>query len=338
MRNHIKVAAAGLFAVTAAGGGGGGGGSPASVAVAPAATTTTTATTTTAVPKALLMYIPVSGTGIPGTAVMPTAASDLTLTRSSTPTAGDRVTATATGNLASGQSSASTASFSDICAGAGGGCSLNSGQTFTADGAINATASALSVSKSYGAGNLAYATYGFVQLPGGTSGTSYGGYHNGTPSEVSSLPTNVTATYTGLYAGSVITLGANGAPTSIAAQNGTANLSANFSNSTVTGTVTNLTTTSAAISTSPGATTTAAAGYGLGMNGTISGTSYTGTAGYNNGANSTAAGTVVASGLTGGFYGPGAAETAGALMIKGTDPSGKSSPSITVGAFGAKKN
>jgi C-lobe and N-lobe beta barrels of Tf-binding protein B len=325
LKNQIKLVAASVLAVTAAGcGGGGGGGSPAPVAVAP--TTTTTAATTTAAPKALLMYIPVSS-GVAGTAVMPTAASDLTLTRTTTPSY--TVTATATGNLASGQSSASTAALNDLCSTpgvtVGGTCTYGSGS------------SGLSISKSYGAGNLAYATYGTVQLPNGTSGYSYGGYHNGTPTATSSMPTNVTATYTGLYAGTLFTPGTGGT-TNVGQQNGTANLTANFTNSTVAGTVTNLTTTSAAVSAVATTPTTTAAGYGLGMNGTISGSSYTGTAGYNNGTNSTAAGTVTASGLTGGFYGPGAAETAGALMVKGTDPSGKSSPSITVGAFGAKKN
>jgi C-lobe and N-lobe beta barrels of Tf-binding protein B len=332
LKSKFKPAAAGLLAVTAAGcGGGGGGGSPASVALAP------TAATTAASPKALLIYIPVSSTGVAGAAVMPAAASDLTFARATSAAAGNTLTVSATGNLASGQGTASTAAMADVCASATGGCSTTSGGPNLNSGTASSATSAISVLKNYGPGNLAYATYGYVQMPNGTAGTSFGGYHNGTPTATSSLPTNVTATYTGLYAGALFTAGSPGT-TNVAQQNGTANLTANFTSSTVTGTVTNLTTTSAAISASPGATVTSAAGYGLGMTGTISGGNYTGTAGYNNGANSAAAGTVTASGLTGGFYGPGAAETAGALMIKGTDPSGKSSQSITVGAFGARKN
>jgi C-lobe and N-lobe beta barrels of Tf-binding protein B len=282
--------------VAACGGGGGGSSAPAaSVAAAPAP----------ASPKALMVYVPssgVAGTTIVSTSIMPTAASTLSMTGTTTRTA------TVTGGLANGQASSTTGALALTCSGSGLVCSDS-----------NPGVETIIASTGAGAGSLAYASYGLLVTPNGT-GANMGGYHNGTPTAVSSMPTNVTATYTGTYAGFVAT------PNVINGQVGDANLTANFSGGTVAGSVTNLTNVS----------TLASAGYGLSMNGTISGGAYTGTAGFTNTAGGAAA-TVTSSALTGGFYGPGAVETAGALTVRGTAPTTGTATLVT-GAFGAKKN
>jgi C-lobe and N-lobe beta barrels of Tf-binding protein B len=332
---HVKLATA-LFStvfVAACGGGGGGSAPAASVAAASATntstttsttttttttptttTTTTTPTTTTVVaaaasPKALMVYVPASAATAAQSvslATMPTSAgSSVTVTGP-----GTIASATVTGNLGGGQTSTTTGTTPMACSTSGRVCSGGVGDNL------------LVQSVEAGSAALAYSSYGMLLTPVGTAGAvNIGAYHTGTPTAVSSLPTNVTATYTGGYIGYEI-----GGAAGLDVQAGRADLTANFGAGTVTGKVTNLTNLS----------TSTSAGYGLSMNGAISGGAYTGTAGFTNTAGTAAAGTVTSSALNGGFYGPGAVETAGALSIRGTAPT--ASPTVIVGSFGAKKN
>jgi hypothetical protein len=287
----IKMTASGVLAVMATGCGGGGGGGG-------------TAAPTIAQPKALMLYLPNTGTGEP---VMPTGASTITFAQSSSasPGAGATQNVTVTGGLSNGQTSTSTGAISNSC---------------TADLCLEQGPNgALFSSKIAGKDTLAYSSYGMVAT-NGTNGSMVGGYHTGTPTAANQLPTNVTATYTGSYLGEAIS------PSQSHTQVGNASLTANFGAGTVSGNVTSLTNVG----------TGASAGYGLSMNGTISGGSYTGTAGFTSAANpNVAAGSVSSSALNGGFYGPNAAETAGALAIKGSTPS--TGATYVTGGFGGKR-
>jgi hypothetical protein len=171
-------------------------------------------------------------------------------------------------------------------------------------------------------GALFYSAYGLTTNDVAGGGTNISGVYAGTATALTDLPKNVTATYTGIYQGTAFQPGA------VYAQAGNANLSANFGSGTVSGQVSNLTQINSA-------GTITNAGYGIAMNGTISGGNYNGTAGYTTTTGATG-GTVSTSTLAGGFFGPQAAETAGALAIKGTTPGGVAT--TTVGAFGGKKN
>jgi C-lobe and N-lobe beta barrels of Tf-binding protein B len=298
--NRVLKLAAVLPAVLVAACGGGGGSS------APAATVA--AAPQPASPKALMVYVPSSGpagTTMVSTAIMPTGASSFSIVGTTTQTA------TVTGNLANGQASATTGPLAMTCSTSGRTCSDSTPGYYS-----------ILASTQAGTGTLAYSNFGILTTPNGTGG-NFGGYHNGTPTAVGTLPTNVTATYSGTYRGYVAV------PNTVSQQAGDASLTANFSNGTMVGSVTNLSNLTAA-----GAT---AAGYGLSMNGTISGGAYTGTAGFTNTTTGTTGGTVTSSALNGGFYGPGAAETAGALAIRGTAPT-TGTATIVTGAFGARRN
>jgi C-lobe and N-lobe beta barrels of Tf-binding protein B len=293
----VKLAAVILPAVLTAacggGGGGGGGGTPAAPVLLPVS------------PKALMVYLPSSGpagTTMVSTAIMPTGASNVTSTGTTSRTM------TVTGNLANGQTTATTGALPLTCSASGRICSDN---TPGYQSIVSSTEA--------GSGTLAYSNFGLLITPNGTGG-NFGGFHTGTPTAVSNLPTSVTATYTGTYRGYAAV------GNSVSNQAGNANMTANFTNGTMTGNVTSLTNLS----------TLASAGYGLNMSGTISGGSYSGTAGFTNATTGAAAGTVTSSAFNGGFYGPNAAETAGAVAIRGTAPTGVQT--IVVGAFGAKKN
>jgi hypothetical protein len=82
-------------------------------------------------------------------------------------------------------------------------------------------------------------------------------------------------------------------------------------------------------------------GYGIALNGTITGAHYSGTAQFTNAASAPGAAPVAgyASGeMTGGFYGPGALETAGAVQIVGNMPTdGGAQPGFFGGSYGAVK-
>jgi hypothetical protein len=297
INRFLKLAAVLPAVMVGACGGGGGSSAPAASVAAAAAPVT---------PKALMVYVPTSGTSgtMVSNSILPTAASTLSMTGTTTRTA------TVTGGLANGQTSATTGALALTCSSSGRVCNDS-----------NPGIETIIASTGAGTGTLAYSSYGLLMTPNGT-GFNMGGYHNGTPTAVSSVPTNLTATYTGTYAGFVVT------PNVLNTQVGDANLTANFTSGTVVGSVTNLTTVTAS--------TVSAAGYGLSMNGTISGGAYTGTAGFTNIPGTAAAGSVTSSALNGGFYGPGAVETAGALTVRGTAPTGTAT--LVTGAFGAKKN
>jgi hypothetical protein len=153
-----------------------------------------------------------------------------------------------------------------------------------------------------------------------SAGSAYvGGYHYGNATALASMPT-ATATYAGKFSGIEVSR------FGIGDIKGTSALTANFGAGTVNGNVTNMTLGSGG-----------SAGYGLSMNGTITGNTYSGTTGFTT---TTGAPTVsvTASSMNGGFYGAGAAETAGALTVQGTPlPTTTLGPVAVVGAFGGKK-
>lgn len=183
------------------------------------------------------------------------------------------------------------------------------------DSQTNPTA-ALTVSRDAGTATpLADASYGLFAITT-SSGASLGGYHYGNATSAASMPTT-SAVYNGKFTG--VSINQFGASNELS---GTSTMNANFGSGTVNGTVSNLTSSSVSV------------GYGLSMAGTISGNTYSGTAGFTNPAG-TPSGAATASALNGGFYGAGAAETAGALTVQGT--SGAGGPVAITGAFGGRR-
>jgi C-lobe and N-lobe beta barrels of Tf-binding protein B len=283
------------FGLTACGGGGGGGSAPVAAALPVAGS------------KASMVYVPASAKG-PGDMIVPGAASDLALNQTAT-----------TASVTVAGSGVATGTMTGSCG--GGICVYDN-----IDSNGSNTKAALVTSTRAGTSTLQSTNYGLL-LAAPAGGTYIGGVYGGSGTAIAQLPTNVTATYSGSYMGYEVTQSAT------SAQTGTASLSANFGTGKVSGAVTNLTTRDSATSTS------AAAGYGLSMNGTISGGTYSGTAGFlaptaASGALAPA-GTVTASSFNGGFYGANAAETAGAIGIRGTAPTGVAT-TIT-GSYGAVK-
>jgi hypothetical protein len=168
-----------------------------------------------------------------------------------------------------------------------------------------------------GTNYLQNATYGNITYDYTNTGIGYdviGGYYTGNLTPVSQLP--VSATYSGIFLGNQST-----APGAYQAISGLTTVAANFTNGTVTGGVTGINN-----------------GYNIFFNGTITGNTYAGTGAF---ANPTG-GNIPAptfSTVTGGFYGPSASETAGALHIQGQAPmpgGGLSNISV-VGGFGAHR-
>jgi C-lobe and N-lobe beta barrels of Tf-binding protein B len=281
------------------GGGGGGGGSGAVAALTPTAATS----------KAVTVFLPAGSTisSAPSAMMMPSSAGAF---------ATGTNTASVTGGLPNGAGSYTQILPAASCTSTS--TDLNCGTK---------TDSLYLTSQAGSKGTLFYSVYGLTAndvIGAGNSivGTNLSGVYAGTATALTDMPKNVTATYTGIYQGTAFQPGA------VYAQAGNANLSANFGSGTVSGQVSNLTQINSA-------GTITNAGYGISMNGTISGGNYNGTAGYTT-TTGAAAGTVSSSTLAGGFYGPQAAETAGALAIKGTTPTGTAT--TVVGAFGAKKN
>jgi hypothetical protein len=149
----------------------------------------------------------------------------------------------------------------------------------------------------------------------------------------------VEASYAGQFRGIAVKEGsnvfANGSEP--AELEGDAQLKANFGSGAVAGKVTSLVDRERRVGGTDQNPVHAPVGYGIGFNGTIaSGAStYSGAAKFTNPDGSAAAGTSSGQAV-GGFFGPGAAETAGAIRVQGTAP-GQAGTTLATGSFGAKK-
>lgn len=183
------------------------------------------------------------------------------------------------------------------------------------------------------AGNL----MGTDLTPTGGTVHAIGALHGGTAtsaSDMSSLRTgNVTASYTGTFEGIRFTNGQNAfaAGDEYLDARGNISVNANFGTGTVSGST-------GTLQTDPN--TPKGLGYGVGFtNAPITGSTYAGNAYFTNGTSNTAAGSATTNGTSsviGGFYGPGAAETAGSIRVQGTAPGTNGTTNI-LGSFGAKK-
>jgi C-lobe and N-lobe beta barrels of Tf-binding protein B len=173
--------------------------------------------------------------------------------------------------------------------------------------------------------------FGIVQLAQTGNGTqngapltqgAIGGLYTGNPTPVAQLPVQAT------YAGSIVGLAAKpGTVLGTVTMAGNMTLNANLTQGTVTGSAPKIVT-----------SLTAFPGYGLAFDGKITGNTYAGTVAFT----TPTGGAVTAptsSALTGGFFGPGGAETAGSFRIDGQAPdsTGKMVGTIVVGSFGAHK-
>ncbi len=168
-----------------------------------------------------------------------------------------------------------------------------------------------------------------------TSGTYFGGDSTVT-GQMDTLKNNKTkATYQGFFQGlggyPVATVGGD-EPITVTGVNGLrgdAQLTADFGAGTIGGNIYNM----------QNVETATTAGYGIRMDGTISGSSYTGTAKYTPAATATGmAGTSGNGSVIGGFFGANAAETAGVVTVTGEQGTACTSTSCFVtGGFGAKK-
>ena len=306
-RTAIKLgavaAAAALLAACGGGGGGGGGGSSSSG-------TTSSSVPSVAAGRALMLYIP------NGNAVSVSDRSSATSnTVSASETPGTSATVNISGSLSGGTPAPAIGTVPhDLPIGANGNY-------------YQGSSAAVFSFREAGGSSLSDASYGLVIAPGSTSGSLLvGGYHHGTPTPAAELPSGVTATYSGTFAGLGMINGVS-ASMGTAALTGNMNMTADFGAGTVQGRVNNMQVDS------NGATGSAT--FGLSMNGTISGAGYTGIAGYTT-TTGAAGGTVTSSAMSGGFYGANAGETAGALRIEGTAP-GMTSPTSIVGGFGGKR-
>ena len=172
------------------------------------------------------------------------------------------------------------------------------------------------------------ASFGLVSTFGNERDGYIGAYHTGNATLVGDVPTNVTATYRGVFAGTEVGIGQD-----LAASRplfGVTTLSADFGAGTIAGVVPNLVA-------GNGQGGVAQANYGLGFVGNITGNAYTGTTSFIDTSNGVdvAAGTVTNSAFNGAFYGANAAETAGAVSIEGINPVGNNI--AVVGSYGAIK-
>ncbi len=287
----VPVAAAVAAAALVAGCGGGGGGSPAAAVAPPPAKTYPSGQ----YGKALVLTIPGATTSVTALASPSAAGSDATLTQGATSAALTVTGGPSTGTLPMIQSSA--------------GADIKSYKGFNGSGN---DAELLIVKSVTASQTLTDSSFGVVAVAGPAGSVQVGGFHQGTITPAAQMPT-VTATYNGVFGGLELS-----DPTTVRTLAGTTALTANFGAGTVQGSVSNL---------KAGGLAT---GYGLDLNGNISGNTYTGTTSFTGGG-----GNVTSSALNGAFYGANAAETAGALALTGRTPIG-SNVAIT-GAYGAKK-
>ena len=141
------------------------------------------------------------------------------------------------------------------------------------------------------------------------------------------MPTSGKADYTGGFEG-IENSALNGQPMKVSNISGKANLSADFAAKTVRGRIDD-------VSNHSLGPIKQAAGFSIGFNGSMTGSTFSGSSWLTQ-ANSDAplSGYSSTGVMQGGFFGPGAAETAGALTVNSSDASRKLQ---VTGAFGAKK-
>lgn len=174
---------------------------------------------------------------------------------------------------------------------------------------------------------LSDARYGIIVTMPGTTSMNVAGFHYGTLTPATSRPTNVTATYTGVFGGVETSTTANLGPVSGRPLAGASSVTANFGTGQVNGRITNI---QEPLTPTIGLPT----GYEITMNGTMTGSSYSGTATIVNPGTTNAQGTAGSSSLSGGFYGTNATETAGALSARSTIGS---TTSVVTGGFGGRR-
>ncbi|MGH6985966.1 MAG: transferrin-binding protein-like solute binding protein [Caulobacteraceae bacterium] len=180
---------------------------------------------------------------------------------------------------------------------------------------------------------LQYTSYGTWNV--NTSGSNstpiyFGVFGGGAPgvSETSSMPTTGSATYTGGAVGLVLEPGATSSGADAGQWFGNSSLTANFSTGSVTGSVTGINVFSVATNTQTNIGTL----NDIGLTATISGAAYAGATNVTGPAGTAFDITGATGKVHGAFYGPNAAETAGAFYLTG----GTNNVSV-VGAFGAKQ-
>jgi C-lobe and N-lobe beta barrels of Tf-binding protein B len=172
-------------------------------------------------------------------------------------------------------------------------------------------------------------------------GVTFAYVFGGNPTTAADMRKNVTATYSGAFAGQAFAASATPTAANPPYSRGlTADvgLTLNASAGTVQGNVYNMTAYNSANGTS------ADAGFGLAIDAKIdptTGNTYQGSVNFTNAATKTGGAAVVGatqSNVIGGFYGPGAAETAGALQVQGKAPgAGLPNDLFVTGSYGAKK-
>ena len=208
---------------------------------------------------------------------------------------------------------------------------------------------AIAVSKAAGKNLLQSSTYGITRFGEDTDATPLatwmGGVYYGTATNVADMPKDLTATYTGNFLGLAFQAKSDISPTGDSSVNvltGDTSLTADFRKAKVSGKITNLVATDDLGET--------ALDQGLSLKGKIKGNSYTGGVSFIK-PNGKSTGSVAHSELSGGFFGTNAAETAGALSLRGkfkptsqgvarssdNSNSGKGVNVNIIGSFGATK-
>jgi hypothetical protein len=191
---------------------------------------------------------------------------------------------------------------------------------------------------------LQYSSYGeyFVGTATATGGSIVDGMiFGGAPTTLPDMQNIVTAKYAGAFQGvsfandGTVGQGKSGYSKGL---DGDVALTLDATKGTVTGNVYNMQGTDAYTG------VTADAGYGLAINAKVdaaTGNTYQGSVNFTNASTTSGAAAVVGatqSNVIGGFYGPGAAETAGALQVQGKAPgAGLPNDLFVTGAYGAKK-
>lgn len=190
---------------------------------------------------------------------------------------------------------------------------------------------------------LQYSAYGeYIDQTGPTDDDQAGSafvahFYGGEETDTATLP--VTASYSGQFKGLGTQVNGSSRGDEVADLTGDVELTANFTGGSISGSVSNMTQNCDGCPDGHEELP-----LGLALSGTITGNTYQGSVGFTDG-NGVAAGSVTDSTLIGGFYGVGAAETAGALRVEGTTPplpqdDGPDEAIANVlvqGSFGAKK-
>lgn len=172
--------------------------------------------------------------------------------------------------------------------------------------------------------------------PTGTGKRTEGYFFTGTETSAADMTglasgsNPVTARYQGRFEGQELT-------TARRQIGGNVDMTADFGKGTVSGNVYGI----QAYTNCNGQCQQTAAGYNINMNAKITGSQYQGTAQFASPTTSSPTTVTGQSGtgeVVGGFYGPKAAETAGAVRVNGTAPGVKGTDTTVIGGYGAKKN